>query len=87
MEFQSADFLFPQMQTIYVGGKPLPCIDAMWKPQFFDYLYIAFTNATAFSPADVFPLSRWAKALMLVEALISLLTIAIVLARSVSLIQ
>jgi hypothetical protein len=32
------------------------------------------------------PLSRWAKGLMAVEALISLITVAIVLARSVSLI-
>ena len=87
VEFLNADFLFPQMQTVYLGGKPLPCIDPAWKPQFFDYLYIAFVNATAFSPADVMPLSRWAKALMLIEALISLMTIAIVLARSVSLIQ
>ena len=84
VEFRNADFLFPQMQVGYVSGKLLPCVDANWKPQFFDYLYLAFTNATAFSPADVMPLSRWAKCLMLIEALISLVTIAIVLARSVS---
>ncbi len=59
----------------------------MWKPQFFDYLYLAFTNATAFSPADVMPLSRWAKALMMAQALVSLITIAIVLARAISLIR
>ena len=59
----------------------------MWKPRFFDYLYLAFTNSTAFSPADVMPLSQWAKALMLFESLISLVTIAIRLARSVSLLQ
>lgn len=87
VEFNNADFFFPQMQNALIGGKPLPCVDPNWKPKFFDYLYLAFTNATAFSPADVMPLSRWAKALMLVEALISLMTIAIVLARSVSLIQ
>ena len=86
-EFHHADFLFPQMQLVYLGGKPLPCIEPGWKPQFFDYLYLSFTNSTAFSPADVMPLSRWAKWLMIVEALISLMTIAIVLARSVSLIQ
>ncbi len=87
VEFRNADFLFPQMQNALIGGKPMPCLDPYWKPKFFDYLYLAFTNATAFSPSDVMPLSRWAKALMLVEALISLMTIAIVLARSVSLIQ
>lgn len=87
IEFRNADFLFPQMQMAFMGREQPPCIDPSWKPQFFDYLYLAFTNSTAFSPADVMPLSRWAKALMLVEALISLLTIAIVLSRSVSLIQ
>lgn len=86
-EFLNADFLFPQMQMSIAGGKPLNCVDPLWKPQFFDYLYLAFTNSTAFSPADVMPLSPWAKALMLVESMISLITIAIVLARSVSLIQ
>lgn len=87
IEFRNADFLFPQMQMFFMGGKSLPCIEPNWKPQFLDYLYLAFTNSTAFSPADVMPLSRWAKALMTIEAIISLATIAIVLARSVSLIQ
>lgn len=87
-EVENADFLFPQMQQMTMAsGDKVPFIDPLWKPQFFDYLYLAFTNSTAFSPADVMPLSRWAKALMLLESLISLLTIAIVLARSVSLIQ
>ena len=86
-EVLNADFLFPQMQMAISSGKATPCIDPMWKPRFFDYLYLAFTNATAFSPADVMPLSQWAKALMLFESLISLVTIAIVLARSVSLLK
>jgi hypothetical protein len=86
-EFENADFLFPQMQMALAGGSPSRCIDPLWKPKFFDYLYLAFTNSTAFSPTDVMPLSGWAKFLMIVEALISLITIAIVLARSVSLIQ
>ena len=86
-EFQNADFLFPQMQMTIASGGSSTCIDPLWKPQFYDYLYLSFTNSTAFSPADVMPLSRWAKALMTVEALISLITIAIVLARSISLIS
>jgi hypothetical protein len=81
-EARNIDFLFPQIQ---MAGRDLPCIDTSWKPQFYDYLYLSFTNSTAFSPTDVMPLSRWAKALMTVEAMISLVTIAIVLARSVSL--
>lgn len=85
-EFNNADFLFPQMQMTIASGGASNCIDPLWKPQFFDYFYLAFTNATAFSPADVMPLSVWAKALMGAEALISLITIAIVLARAISLI-
>ncbi len=83
-EVQNADFLFPQMQMAISSGHSLRCIDISWKPQFLDYLYLAFTTATAFSPADVLPLSRWAKVLMTVDALISLITIAIVVARSIN---
>jgi len=85
-EVLNADFLFPQMEMTITGGATSNCIDPRWKAQFFDYFYLAFTNATAFSPADALPLSRWAKALMTAEALISLITIAIVLSRAISLI-
>ncbi|MFY9739158.1 MAG: hypothetical protein WAK11_08895 [Candidatus Cybelea sp.] len=87
LDVSNADFLFPQMQMAIVGSATPPCIDPRWKPQFYDYLYLSFTDSTAFSPADVMPLTRWAKALMTVEALISLITIAIVLARSISVIS
>jgi uncharacterized membrane protein len=83
-EIENADFLFPQMQLSLASGGLARCIDPNWKPRFFDYLYLAFTNSTAFSPTDVMPLSRWAKALMTVEALISLITIALVIARSIN---
>jgi uncharacterized membrane protein len=85
-EFSNADFLFPQIQMTVASGGASSCVDPLWKPQFFDYLYLAFTNATAFSPADVMPLSRQAKALMMAESLVSLITVAIVLARAISLI-
>ena len=49
-----------------------------WEPQFIDYLYVSFTNATAFSPTDVMPMTQWTKLLMLVQSMISL---AIVVAR------
>jgi len=58
-----------------------------WKPLFLDYLYLAFTDATAFSPTDVMPITRLAKMLMLVEATISLVTIAIILARAINIIS
>ncbi|MGW2696448.1 hypothetical protein [Streptomyces sp. NPDC001296] len=73
------DFLFPQMQS-----KELTQAD--WEPAFADYLYVSFTNATAFSPTDTMPLSRWAKLLMASQASISLLTLALVVARSVNII-
>ena len=83
-EVENADFLFPQMQMALASGDNVQCIDRNWKPQFIDYMYLAFTNSTAFSPTDTMPLSRWAKILMTVEALISLITIAIVVARSIN---
>jgi hypothetical protein len=74
------DFLFPQMQT---PG----CTETDWSPGFFDYLYVAFTNATAFSPTDTLPLTQAAKALMALEALVSIVTVAIVAARAVNIIS
>jgi uncharacterized membrane protein len=71
------DFLFPQMST---PG----CAAPGWSPAFLDYLYIAFTNATAFSPTDALPLSRWAKVLMLIQSTASLLTVTLVAARAVN---
>lgn len=69
------DFQFPQMAM--PGGD-------RWQPGFVDYLYLAFTNATAFSPTDTMPLTARAKLLMMVEALISLLTLSLVTARAVN---
>ncbi len=83
-EVQNADFLFPQMQMTLARRDDCPqCIDPSWKPQFVDYLYVAFTNSTAFSPTDTMPLSRWAKVLMTLEALIALITVAIVISRAI----
>ena len=45
---------------------------AGWRPRFVDYLYLGFTNATAFSPTDAMPLAPWAKIAMTVQSLISL---------------
>ena len=58
-----------------------------WEPKFLDYFYVAFTNATAFSPTDVMPLSRWSKVMMTVEAAISLLTGVLVIARAVNVLR
>ena len=71
------DFLFPQMATP-------ECAPRLWQPSFVDYLYVSFTNATAFSPTDTMPLTEWAKLLMMVQAMASLLTVALVAARAVN---
>ncbi len=74
------DFLFPQMVTP-------DCTHEEWTPKFVDYLYLGFTNATAFSPTDVMPLSGMAKMLMLAEAVVSLATITIVASRAINIIS
>ena len=71
------EFLFPQMTIDRGEERP-------FLPGFVDYLFLSFTNATAFSPTDTLPLSPRAKLLMMAEALISLLTIALVAARAVN---
>ena len=55
-----------------------------WRPEFFDYLYLGFTDATAFSPTDVMPLARWAKLAMTVQSVASLLILGLVIARAVN---
>ncbi|HEY6424285.1 MAG TPA: hypothetical protein VIY28_13750 [Pseudonocardiaceae bacterium] len=72
------DFSFPQMQNPELSPPD-------WEPRFLDYLYLSFTNATAFSPTDVMPFARWAKMTMLAQAVVSLITIALVIARAIGL--
>jgi len=74
------DFLFPQMQSPELAP-------ANWEPGFVDYLYLSFTNAAAFSPTDVLPLARWAKLTMLIQSAVSLLTVALVIARAVNILK
>ena len=62
------DFLFPQRE----GNLPFY---ETWLPQYTDYLYLAFTNSFAFSPTDVLPLTRRAKMLMLLQSVISIVTL------------
>jgi hypothetical protein len=55
-----------------------------WRPRFIDYLYLGFTNATAFSPTDAMPLVPWAKIAMAVQASVSLAILGLVVARAVN---
>jgi hypothetical protein len=54
---------------------------------FADYLYLSFTNASAFSPTDVLPLSRWAKMTMMLQAGVTLSTVVLVVARAVNVLK
>ncbi|HXN74254.1 MAG TPA: hypothetical protein VN861_17035 [Candidatus Acidoferrales bacterium] len=58
--------------------------DASWSPRFMDYLFLAFNTSTAFSPTDTAVLSRWAKAGMMTQSLISLTIVALLAARAVN---
>jgi uncharacterized membrane protein len=73
----SEDFLFPQMNY---DGKTTRA----WSPDFLDYLFLAFNTSTAFSPTDTAVLSRRAKVLMMVQALLSLLILAVLVSRAVN---
>ena len=55
-----------------------------WRPVFLDYLHLGFTNATAFSPTDVMPLTHRAKYAMLVQSTVALALIGLVVARAVN---
>jgi len=72
--------MFPQMT---VSDHP-QLVPEDWEPTFIDYFYLAFTNATAFSPTDTLPMSRWAKLAMTLQSVVSLVTVALVVARAVN---
>jgi len=74
------DLLFPQMTDYRIG--PFD-----WRPQLIDYLYVSLTNATAFSPTDTMPLTPMAKSVMGAQALVSLVTIGLVVARAVNILS
>ncbi len=74
------DFLFPQMTTPELAPPD-------WEPAFVDYLYVSFTNALAFSPTDTMPMTRWAKLTMLVQSVVSVVTVVLVIARAVNILK
>jgi uncharacterized membrane protein len=74
---QHPDLLFTQMAVPELAPPD-------WEPRFVDYLYLSFTNATAFSPTDVMPMARWAKLTMLVQSAVSLAIGVLVIARAVN---
>jgi hypothetical protein len=77
-ETQPWDFLFPQRVA------QVPHYET-WVPRYGDYLYVAFTTSFAFSPTDTMPLTRRAKLLMLLQAVISIFTLTVVAGSAVGL--
>jgi uncharacterized membrane protein len=74
------DFVFPQMTNPELAPPD-------WEPGFVDYLYTSFTNAMAFSPTDVMPMTRWTKLTMLTQSLISVVILVLVIARAVNILK
>ncbi len=75
---RALEFAFPQHLDPHLASPG-------WAPRFVDYLYLSFTNATAFSPTDVMPLARWAKLTMMAQSVVSLIVVALVVARAIGL--
>lgn len=67
--------MFPQQADGNTSG---------WAPHFVDYLFLAFTGSTALSPADTYPLTRSAKSLMMIEAVLSMIIIVLLAAHAVN---
>jgi uncharacterized membrane protein len=74
------DWLFPQ------AGVPELAPDG-WRPMYADYLFLAFSTASAFSTTDVAPLTMRAKMLMMFESIVSLITLVIVAARAINILS
>lgn len=71
------DWRFPQ-------DDGAPDVATGWKPVFLDYLFLAYSTATAFSPTDASPLTVRAKMLMMLQSTISLLTLVVVASRAIN---
>lgn len=76
--YQTGCFLFPQMT--------MKNSDPSWSPRFLDYLFVAFTTSTAFSPTDTPVLSRWAKLLTMLQSIISLGVVVLIASRAINII-
>jgi uncharacterized membrane protein len=75
---QYPDLAFPEHTSPHLAPPE-------WRPIFADHLYLGFTNALAFSPTDVMPLARWAKLMMAIQAMMSLVILSLVIANAVNL--
>jgi len=72
------DWVFPHAEDTSLPDR---------NPTFVDYLFLAYWTATAFSPTDALPVTSRAKLLMMLESMVSLVTIIVVAARAVNIIS
>lgn len=79
-EEKKRDFIFPQMLHSSISGP-------MWLPGFTDYLYLSATNVTNFASADTVPVSHRAKLIMMLQALLSVVTVVLVAARAIGVLE
>jgi hypothetical protein len=80
-------FLFPQTQLELYNIPELTKRMTHWSPNFIDYVFLAFNTSTAFSPTDTPVLSRWAKVMSMMQAIISLTIIVMLAARAVNILN
>ena len=80
-QFGSTSFVFPQMQ-IEKSQRSAFGVEH-WQPQFIDYLFVSFTTSSTFGPTDAPLLARWAKALGMVQIMISLAIVVLLISRAV----
>jgi hypothetical protein len=73
----SSDFAFPQK---VLGDR----YEGHWSPNFIDYVFLAFNTSTAFSPTDTMVLAHRAKLLMMIQSIVSLVTVVVVVARAIN---
>ncbi|MBA2709319.1 MAG: hypothetical protein H0U57_01815 [Tatlockia sp.] len=81
-------FLFPQTQMVMTQQSgSLPSSIKDWEPTFVDYLFLSFNTSTAFSPTDTPVLTRWAKCMSMIQALVSLTIIVMLAARAINILN
>jgi hypothetical protein len=72
------DWLFP------TEGAPPEDVPDNWRPTFIDYLFLSYCTATAFSPAEAQPVTSRGKLLLMLESIVSLVTILAIAARAIN---
>jgi hypothetical protein len=73
-------FMFPQQANALAHWND-------WEPSILDYLWLAFVSTSQFGPSDTLVLTRRAKMLVALEAVLGILAIVVVVARATNIIK